>query len=108
MLKKHTEKKMDRYSLGSRKKLGASVKHKITRTFVGALDAVESEISKLNIPESMSIGFKNAVRRKILGMGNDQIRNIEVELEQYNIEFIPYHLEMKVIPLKEEGNDEEG
>lgn len=88
-LEKHTEKKIDNYSIGSRQKLKAAMRHKIKRTFVEALNAVESEITDKEM-------FKR-IRSKILSVGNDQIRNMETELERYNIEFIPYQI--MILPL---------
>lgn len=92
MLKEHINKKNDNYSKGSRKKLAAAISNKIKRTFVGCLDVVERELGE------DSEEFKR-IRRKILGIGNDQIRNMQLELEKYNVEFIPYHIEMKVKPI---------
>lgn len=90
-LEKHAEKKEDNYSKGSRQKLKAAMRHKLKRTFVGALDAVESELR----PDEKE-RFKR-IRSKILSIGNDQIRNMEIELERYNIEFIPYQI--TILPL---------
>ena len=88
-LKKHTEKKEDNYSKGSRNKLKAAMKHKIKKTFVESLNAVEEELGP-NEKER----FKR-IRSKILSVGNDQIRNMEMELEErYNIEFIPYQIKI--------------
>ena len=90
-LEKHTEKKTDNYSIGSRQKLKAAIRHKIKRTFVEALNAVEAELT-----HEEKERFKR-IRGKILSVGNDQIRNMETELERYNIEFIPYQI--KILPL---------
>jgi hypothetical protein len=92
MLKDHLERKEDSYSKGSRKKLSAAMTNKIKRTFVGCLDVVERELGE------DSEEFKR-IRRKVLGIGNDQIRNMQMELEKYNVEFIPYHIELEVKPI---------
>lgn len=92
-LGKHIEKNTDNYSIGSKEKLKASMRHKIKKTFVGCLDALELEIGKTD-PELF-----NRLRKKVLSLGNDQIRNMETELEKYNIEFIAYHIEFEVKPL---------
>ena len=91
-LEKHTEKKQDNYSIGSRQKLKAAMRHKFKRTFVAALDAVETELQ----PDERD-RFKR-IRGKILSAGNDQVRNMETELERYNIEFIPYQI--TILPLE--------
>lgn len=89
-LGKHTERNDDNWSRGSKEKLKASMRHKIKRTFVGALDAVERDINDKEL-------FKK-IRSKILSIGNDQIRNMEIELDKYNVEFIPYQLTFKQPP----------
>jgi len=96
-LEKHTEKKEDNYSIGSRQKLKAAMRHKIKRTFVEALNAVEAELA----PEERE-RFKR-IRSKILSVGNDQIRNMETELERYNIEFIPYQIKIMQPPGLQQG-----
>lgn len=97
-LKEHTEKKVENYFIGSRQKLRASMRHKIKRTFVGCLGAIEKE---LGIPQDNTHEelFKR-LRGQILSLGNDQIRNMEAELERYNIEFIPY--QFTIMPLEKE------
>ena len=84
-LGKHTERKEDNWSVGSKEKLKASMRHKLKRTFVGCLDVIEKELGKNNEL------FKK-MRGKILSIGNDQIRNMELELDKYNVEFIPYQI----------------
>lgn len=96
-LEKHTEKKEDNYSIGSRQKLKAAMRHKIKRTFVEALNAVEAELT-----HEEKERFKR-IRSKILSVGNDQIRNMETELERYNIEFIPYQIKILQPPELQQG-----
>jgi len=103
MLREHTEKKADRWSVGSKEKLKASIRHKLKRVFVGCLDVIEKEL-RVGMPDNDDNEEKfRRMRNKILGVGNDQIRNMELELEErYNIEFIPY--EIRLEPLRGEGN----
>ena len=96
-LGKHVEKKEDTYSIGSRQKLKAAMRHKIKRTFVAALDIIEKELDK------NSDAFKR-MRSRILSEGNDQIRNMEIELERYNVEFIPY--QMVFLPMDRLGDND--
>jgi|SRR5690606_14192227 len=97
-LKKHLEKKTDKYSIGSREKLKAAMRHKIKKTFVSCLNLIESELVDKNIVSDETF---RTIRSKVLDIGNDQVRNMENELEKYNIEFIPYHIELKVIPMED-------
>jgi len=93
-LGKHKEVKTDNWSVGSKKKLVASTRHKMKRIYVGVLDALDKELSDGNIDKET---FQR-VRSKILNIGNDQIRNMELELQRYNVEFVAYHVDFKVIP----------
>lgn len=102
ILGKHTEKKEDKYSKGSRQKLKAAIRHKIKRTFVEALNAIEIEFT-----DKETERFKR-VRSKILSVGNDQIRNMETELERYNVEFIPYQIKLLQPPRLTEELEELG
>jgi hypothetical protein len=108
MLREHADKKDDRWSVGSRNKLKASMRYKIRRVFAACLDIIEHELEL----SKKDKGAFEKVRKKILGIGNDQIRNMEAELERYNISYIPYHIDMEVISLDElkellkgEGNE---
>lgn len=97
MLREHADKKTDKWSVGSRNKLKASMRYKIRRVFAACLDIIEHE---LGLPREDRELF-DKIRKKILGIGNDQIRNMEAELERYNISYIPYHLDMTVISLEQ-------
>lgn len=100
-LGKHTEKKDDRYSRGSKKKLKASIEHKMKRIYVGVLDTLEKE----KFSGSIDTDVFNYLRSRILNMGNDQIRNMRKELDdRYNVEFLPYTLKFPVKPM--EGSPE--
>ncbi len=94
-LGKHIEHKRDNWHDKSKKKLKASIRHKMKRIYVGILDSLDKERADGKLDEST---FKK-LRSKILNMGNDQIRNMESELDnQYNIEFLNYHIDFKIIP----------
>lgn len=90
-LGKHTKVASDNYSKGSKKKLQKNIVHRIKKIFVTCLDLIEDELTFEQF---------NIVRKKILGVGNDQIRQLEAELQRYNVEYIPYHIEMKVKPIE--------
>lgn len=93
-LGKHKEVKTDNWSVGSKKKLVAAIRHKMKRMYVGILDTLDKELSDGNIDKET---FQK-VRSKVLNIGNDQIRNMEIELQRYNVEFVAYHMDFKVIP----------
>lgn len=94
-LGKHIEHKRDNWHDKSKKKLKASIRYRMKRIYVGILDSLDKERADGKLDEAT---FKK-IRSKILNMGNDQIRNMESELDnQYNIEFLNYHIDFKIIP----------
>lgn len=96
-LGKHTEKKQDSYSVNSKKKLRASIEHKMKRIYVGILDLIEKEKFSGNIDDETF----DILRSRVLSIGNDQIRHIRKELdERYNIEFLAYQVTFQVKPIE--------
>lgn len=93
-LGKHISVKNDNWSRSSKKKLSKAIEHKMKRVYVGLLDALDKECSSGNITKECA----NRLRSKILNIGNDQIRNMNLELDKYNVEFIAYHYEFKNPP----------
>jgi hypothetical protein len=100
-LGKHIETKTDNWSKSSKKKLSKAVEHKMKRIYVGILDALDKECSSGNMPKETA----NRLRAKVLNIGNDQIRNVNLELDKYNVEFIAYHYEFKNPPELEEARE---
>ena len=93
-LSNHIELKDDNWSVGSKKKLKVSMKHKMNGIFVPILDMLDKEVTDGNIDRET---FKR-VRNRVLNIGNDQIRNMETELDaRYNVEALNYHIEFKII-----------
>jgi len=95
-LSDHIDIKEDNWSVGSKKKLKVSMRHKMKRIFVGILDMLDNERELGNINISPK-DFKR-VRSRILSIGNDQIRHMEEEIDaRYNVEALNYHVQFKVI-----------
>ena len=93
-LSDHIDVKVDNWSVGSKKKLKVSMRHKMKRIFVGILDVLDSERELGNIDTET---FKK-VRSRILSIGNDQIRHMEEELDaRYNVESLNYYTQFRVI-----------
>lgn len=93
-LGKHIVKNTDNWYEKSKKKLNASIRYKMKRIYVEILNMLDKEFTDGNIDSKTF----NRLRSKILNVGNDQVRNIELELEkQYNIEFLNYHIDFKII-----------
>lgn len=93
-LSDHIDIKTDNWSVASKKKLKASVRHKMRRIFVGILSELDRELSDGTIDKKTH----GRLRSKILGIGNDQVRHMETELDsRYNIEALNYHVQFKVV-----------
>lgn len=93
-LGKHVEEKKDNWFLASKKKLSKAVEHKIKRIYVGILDALDKEVVAGNITKEVS----SRMRSRVLNIANDQIRNVQLEMEKYNVEFRPYHIRFENPP----------
>ena len=95
-LSNHIEVKKDNWSVDSKKKLKVSMRHKMKRIFASILDALDIERESGNIITDDK-AFKK-IRSQILNIGNDQIRCMELELdERFNVEALNYHIEFRVI-----------
>ncbi len=100
-LSDHVEHNNDDWYKASKRKLKASMRHKIKRTFVPVLDALDEERKSGNITEEM---YKR-MRSCALNAGNDQIRKMEIELdERYNVEALNYHIQFRVMQPEEHEN----
>lgn len=101
-LSDHVDLKNDNWSIASKNKLKASMRHKMSRIYVGILEVLDKEHTSGNIDEAT----RRRMRNRILGIGNDEIRSMETELDsRYNVEALNYHIQFKVIgqnPGKEE------
>jgi len=96
-----------KYKSDSRDRLGKICTKKITTTMVGALDSIERHFGFLwnnNNDDVLSDEAKHMkqlyekVREEILDNGNNQIRNLLLELEQYEVEWMRYTLKLSVKP----------
>jgi hypothetical protein len=106
--KQNTEYKKQRevkYRNDSKDRLSKILKKKIQTTMIGALSAIEEHFGFLwNSPDGQ-LGkeqevFKdlyNKIRSDILDKGNNQARNIDAELAQYEVEWLRYSIKMPVI-----------
>lgn len=98
--KKIREKK---YKADSKDRLSKILKKKIQTTMIGALSSIEENLSFLweqDNPKFSKADMKNLynkIRSEILDKGNNQARNIDAELAQYEVEWLRYSIKMPVI-----------
>lgn len=95
-----------KYKAESKDRLSKILKKKIQTTMIGALSTIEENFSFLWTNESggpltkdqeLMKTLYNKVRSEILDRGNNQARNIDAELAQYDVEWLRYQVKIPVI-----------
>jgi len=107
--KDYKEVRENKYKSDSKDRLSKILKKKIQTTMIGALSSIEehfgflweSEDSSLNEQQKAMKELYNKVRSEILDKGNNQARNIDAELAQYDVEWLKFNIKIPVIPQKE-------
>ena len=98
------------YKLDSKDRLAKILKKKIQTTMIGALSSIEenfgflwnSKQDELTKDQEIMKDLYQKVRSEILDKGNNQARNIDAELAQYDVEWLKYSIKIPVITNKEE------
>jgi len=100
---KYKEQRQDKYKQDSKDRLSKILKKKIQTTMIGALSTIEENFGflwesegELTKDQKIMKDIYNKVRSEILDKGNNQARNIDAELAQYNIEWLKYTLDIPV------------
>lgn len=92
-----------KYKVSSKERLVKIVSSKVRTTMIGALETVETHFGFLwnnNSEDAREMrDIYEKVRSEILDRGNNQIRNLMTELEQYDIEWKRYNIQLPVKPL---------
>jgi transcription termination factor Rho len=95
-----------KYKVDSKERLKKIAHKKIQTTMIGALDTIEKHLGFLWEDDSKQSSdlreIYNIVRQEILDRGNDQIRNLDNELSQYDVEWLRYNL---TLPIKRRTQD---
>lgn len=95
-----------KYKIDSRDRLAKILKKKIQTTMIGALSSMEENLGflwkndseePLTKDQELLKSLYNKIRSEILDRGNNQARNIDAELAQYDIEWLKYQIIMPVI-----------
>ena len=109
----YREARTEKYKYDSKDRLSKILRKKVETTMIGAISSIEDHFSFLwNAEDSEMTSEKKfmyevfqKVRSEILDKGNTQARNVDAELNQYEVKWMRYSLEM---PIKQNGvrNDE--
>ena len=91
-----------KYKEESKERLKKICTTKVRTTMIGALDAIEKKFAEYYVGDKASneelilTRIFEELRTEILDKGNQQIRNLETEFEQYIIEWKRYTLQLPV------------
>lgn len=104
---KNTEAAKELHGKESREKLENIITKRIKTTMIGAVAAVEESLKqfwdnggeKLTEEQERIFNLFQEMRSKILDNGNNQIRLIEKDLDNFNVELKIYHISFPVIPM---------
>lgn len=112
--------KAAKYNEDSKERLNKIATTKVKTTMIGALSIIEKHFGFLwGLDENgkdtgrelspaerhMKDLYEEVVRSEILDLGNSQIRNMTAEIQQYNVEWKRYHLQLPVKPEGPKNNE---
>jgi hypothetical protein len=102
----YKDSRSERYKYDSKDRLSKILRKKVETTMIGAISSLENHFSFLwaaqdsEMTEEKKFMFDlfQKVRSEILDKGNSQARNIDAELNQYEVKWMRYSVEIPVKP----------
>ena len=97
----------EQYRADSKDRLSKILKKKIETTMIGALSSIEENFnflwenkdgSPLTEEQTIMKGLYQKIRSDILDKGNNQARNVDAELAQYDVKWLRYSMKIPVVP----------
>jgi len=85
-----------KYKAESRERLKKIAAKKIQTTMIGALDSIEKHFETFWNDDELLKEKYEIIRQEILDRGNDQIRKLNTEIDQYEVEWLRYNLKLNV------------
>ena len=103
----------EKYKYDSKDRLSKILRKKVATTMIGAISSIEDHFSFLweakdsEMTEEKKFMYETfqKVRSEILDKGNTQARNVDAELNQYEVKWMRYSIEMPIKQNKEGGTD---
>jgi CRISPR/Cas system CSM-associated protein Csm2 small subunit len=92
-----------KYKTDSKDRLSKTLKKKIQTTMIGALSTIEENLAFLWEQDNTKFSKEdmknlyNKIRSEILDKGNNQARNIDAELAQYEVEWLKYSIKIPFV-----------
>jgi|TARA_R110000744_G_scaffold96394_2_gene186289 hypothetical protein len=108
----YKEARTERYKYDSKDRLSKILKKKVQTTMIGAISSIEdhfaflwtAEDSEMTTEKKFMYETFQKVRSEILDKGNTQSRNLDAELNQYEVKWMRYAMD---IPVKQNGGQED-
>jgi len=113
--KKYKEERDSRYKNSSNDRLLKIARKKIQTTMIGALSSIENNFGFLWNAENASDitdeqqhmkDIFDQVRSEILDRGNNQARNLEAEMSQYEVKWLKYNINIPVVKMEPKEGEE--
>lgn len=94
----------EKYKYDSKDRLSKILRKKVETTMIGAISSIEDHFSFLweakdsEMTEEKKFMYETfqKVRSEILDKGNTQARNVDAELNQYEVKWMRYSIEMPI------------
>tara|TARA_R100000008_G_scaffold41113_2_gene23669 strand:- start:4507 stop:4875 length:369 start_codon:yes stop_codon:yes gene_type:complete len=108
----YKEVRTEKFRYDSKERLSKILKKKVETTMIGAISSIEDHFSFLWLADDSEMTTEKKfmyetfqkVRSEILDKGNTQARNVDAELNQYEIKWMRYSMD---IPVKNNGGTED-
>jgi len=108
IIKQHSEYKKTRdssFKNDSKNRLSKVLRKKVETTMIGALSSVEEHLGflwsgsgdELTEQQRAMYDIYQKIRSDILDKGNAQARNIDAELNQYDVKWLRYSMDIPVV-----------
>jgi hypothetical protein len=113
--KKYKEERDTRFKNSSNERLLKIARKKIQTTMIGALSTIENnfgflwgseESSEITEEQQHMKDIFDQVRSEILDRGNNQARNLEAEMSQYEVKWLKYSINIPVVNMETQEGEE--
>ena len=102
---KYKQEREDKFKYGSKDRLSKILRKKVETTMIGALSSVEehlgflwsSNTGELTNEQKEMFDIYQKIRSDILDKGNAQARNIDAELNHYDVTWLRYSVDLPVV-----------
>ena len=99
----------DKFKYDSKTRLSKILKKKVETTMIGALSSIEEHFAflwtndsgELSPEQKIMYDTFQKVRSEILDKGNTQARNVDAELNQYEVKWLRYSVNLPLKPTED-------